>query len=596
MKKLHIFKPLSGLLAMLAVSFCLFSCGTGGSGSKQTNTTASETLAAPSGEWSIGSAASFAVVTPKTPTSALTAACNTLLDAFESKTGVRPETKTDAIKRGVLRDTQSFELLLGRTDYDETKEVLKTISDGQFAIALSGHKLVLTAAKDVDIAAAVNYFIEHYINAMVATDGVYNLSTVSYVSPAVDTTRIVTVNGTDISEFTIVYETERVGYEDIAKLLQSSMAELGYQVNVVADTVADSGKPEILVGKTNRTVSASAYGSGNPALLTYSLQASGNKLQIVSGGPFSARECVAAMMFRFFGADNTTYQNGILLSGSVALADNAIPEGTDVRIMTSNILAARWGEDYDSAYCYPVSQRAEIYAAVLIACKPDAVGVQETDQKWIDQFPYYLNLLKTDYNLDYSWKFTDFDGKQTLTTIMYRCDKYDLVDSGIENFTYFSSPIYNLRLTCWVQLQPKAGFGTQGFILMNTHWGFENEQNVFACSDEHAERLNALKTKGVPIFSTGDYNSNPETEQYQSFISKTGVRSAREVAIAAGTCPTPTVGGCREPGYQRYLESSFIDHVLGTGAWNALKYETVLGTAIYMSDHSPQIADIQFTN
>ena len=117
---------------------------------------------------------------------------------------------------------------------------------------------------------------------------------------------------------------------------------------------------------------------------------------------------------------------------------------------------------------------------------------------------------------------------------------------------------------------------------------------MFACSNEHAERLNALKTKGVPIFSTGDYNSNPETEQYLSFVSKTDVRSAREVAIEAGNCPTPGVGGCRAPGYQRYLESSFIDHVLGTGTWNALKYETILGTSIYMSDHSPQIADIQF--
>jgi mRNA deadenylase 3'-5' endonuclease subunit Ccr4 len=71
--------------------------------------------------------------------------------------------------------------------------------------------------------------------------------------------------------------------------------------------------------------------------------------------------------------------------------EQPLTEGSTLRIMTSNILADRWvsGRNYGS-----VAKRAEMYAGVLMVYRPSLVGVQETDDPWTKNLPYYLDYLR----------------------------------------------------------------------------------------------------------------------------------------------------------------------------------------------------------
>ena len=54
------------------------------------------------------------------------------------------------------------------------------------------------------------------------------------------------------------------------------------------------------------------------------------------------------------------------------------------------------------------------------------------------------------------------------------------------------------------------------------------------------------------------------------------------------------IGGCGSVGDTRYSET-YIDHIFGYGQYDVLHYETILGNRIiWLSDHAPQFADIQF--
>ena len=589
MRMSRLFRTVTAVLTIFAIALSLFSCIKGGRKNPETDQPSGENA-----EWSIGNSASFTVVTPKTPTSAFSSSLDALLSAFREKTGVRPQTKTDEIKRGAVRDNTSYEILLGRTSYDQTAEVLSSLAEGQFAIILSGRKLVITTPKDADLGAAVEYFIRNYIQTMEQSNGVYLLSTASYTSPVPETVeKEVTVNGINIGNFDIVYESSRDGYREIAEYLQTMMRTLGFEVAVYRDADhADSGKPEILVGKTNRAISSQMYGSESPKILTYQLNVQGNRVQIMGGGPFSVRHCVDQMRMRFFGATDPTYTDGIYLETDNSFSIG-ITEETDVRFMTYNVLADRWAYP-EEREVLPVSHRAEIIAGVLVACKPDAVGLQETDQAWIDALPEWLDLLKTQYGLEYEWKFYNYLNKQTLTTILYRSDKYDLIDSGIQNFSYWdnSAYVYNLRLFEWVYLREKND-STRSFVLANTHWGFDDETEL--CLNESILQINALKEQypGVRVFFCGDFNSNQTSEPFFTYQAETGSRDACTVAIEAGTRVNDT-GGNRDPGKPRYEGGSYIDHIFGTGTWSVLRYETVLGISIFGSDHSPHYADIKF--
>ena len=612
MKKKTAFKLLSLLLALIFCFGCFAACGDKEGDEKGDDSSDTSAVENTTSGFTIGGGkASFTVVVPKNSPEPVEMALETLLSAFETKTGTRPEAGNDYLMKGKIYDTSTFEILLGRTKHDQTKDVLSELENGQFAIRVVGKKIIITAPSDADIAAAVDYFVANYVNGMTESDGAYSLNVTDYTSEAVAGNTAVTINGADIGEYRIIYESERVGYEEVAIRLRDKMKELGYEVTVGKDSVvkANDGAKEILIGKTNRSVSSTLYGTEPVKLMTYKLVVSGSYLQLVCGGPYSARECVNAMPFHFFGVENKTFTDGEYMVTDMNVEENKFAEGTDLRIMTSNVLAARWTDSYED--CPETVARAEVFAACLMTSKPDVIGVQEADNEWIQYMPYYLDYLKTNCGIEYEWIFEDWKSDaqkkanvkngQTITSVMYRSDKYEHVESGIENCAWWTTTEYNLRLVEWAMLRDKVNTARR-FIIMNTHWGFETEAAGEASRTQSVElSINTAKKlaetyPNVPIFHTGDFNSNHRSggegsEYVDMFLAQTGFKDSMLVALEKGV-RVNDCGGCAGVGAIRGTGYSYIDHIAYLGnTVNVLKYETLAGKNIYFTDHLPHIAD-----
>lgn len=585
------------ICAILVVAFCLGCLAACNKTDEDGDETGTSTPPAAASGWDIeGGKATFKVIQPNNPPEAVETATDTLLDAIESKTGVRPEKGNDYKKKGQEYSDSTYEIFVGRTKHEQTQSILSELEDGQFAIRVVGKKIVITAPKDADLIAAVDHFVETFVETMTEANGVYSLSVTDYTSTAVVNDKKITINGNDISEYTIVYETAREGYMDVATELKDKMETLGYKVSAVRDdAVAEtSGAKEILVGKTNRQISETVYAKEEPKLMTYKLVVDNTYLQIVCGGPFSASECVDTMMFRFFDADNTAYVDGEYLATDVNLDEVAFASGTDVRVMTANILAERWASQ-TTGVVPPIVQRAEIFAATLISSKPDVIGVQEADAEWIRVLPAYLEYIKEASGIEYTWIFNDYQDKQTLTSIIYRSDKYEVLASDIENVNYWSSAEYNMRLFEWVYLRERSNKDNK-FIMSNTHWGWEDEDKIAACVELSVNKVKALKTTypGVPIFHTGDFNSKSvEGEKYMDeYLFKTSFSDAMLVAKENGVRKN-SLGGCGAVSSLR-TEGAYIDHISYYGAnTDVLYYETLAAKNIFLTDHLPHIADFK---
>ena len=365
-----------------------------------------------------------------------------------------------------------------------------------------------------------------------------------------------------------------IGLDEVAAGLCKSLEEMGY--TVVTEALSFDVKIEFSVCRP---------------FTVCQMTVDGNGVAISCGGAYSA--AVSADRLVELLRERDTLEDGTLFEMK---ADENDPHsaGTDVRIMTSNIFAHRWSVTGSLGWVRPVEQRAEIYAATLAATAPDAVGVQESDEKWISALPVYMDRLKNEYGIEYKWLFYDYENRQTLTTVLYRSDRFSEEASGIDSFSIWKTPEYynrgyHLRLVCWALLCDKSD-SRRRFIIVNTHWGTDFQSEI---AEEIALINDLRRTYGVPVFCTGDFNRRETSEEHAYFLEQTGGASTREQAAQAGTLVN-TTGGTGKMRQARDAGTFYIDHIFGIGEYSVLKYETVLGRNNDLSDHSPHIADIKF--
>ena len=553
----------------------------------------------------------YTLVYPKNASPTVKSAMQRMVDSISDATGVTLEVKTDEIKRGEVYDSNTLEILFGRTGYEETKEVLDGLQDVQFAIRQVGNKLVFTSPRDANLDAMVTYFCEELIEANLETqaDGSKILYFTEYTSEgeSLETDdegkviKNVTVGTAKLSDYVIVYDSDVAGTVAVASDLRSSIeTQYGFRLPLYSDThYAATDGPELLVGKTNRTLSTELYASKSPKLMTFEVVLRGNKLQMLAGGAFSLRQCSTQLMAYIESLD----KDGEYLFTDLAPNTAALAQGADLRVMTSNVLAARWGErikDSDplQALCPVTVERAEIFAAMLVDYQPDVIGLQEACDVWQDSLPYFLDILKKDYGLEYTWLYNQYNGQMSMTSILYRSDKLEVVESDFQPLSYWASTgnNYYIRTFAWARFRERST--VKEFIMINTHWELsERIEKVQMCINEEVALINSLKAKyNLPIVCTGDFNSKQDTDDYYRFMSEAGVAEMRIVARDNNGLINKA-GGCGMVGTLRNANSgNYIDHIYGTSECNALRYETLITNYIYcMTDHSPQIADIQWT-
>lgn len=539
----------------------------------------------------------YTVVYPNNASAAVLNAMNVFIDGVKKVTGVTLPSKSDNLRPGQTRDENAKEILFGKTNYGETQEILDTLYDDEYVIRAVGAKIVIASTNDSYLRAAANYYVKNLIKKnLEGEEGSHTLWFEEYHFIAEGADKVTNINGKSIQSYTIVYETEREGYASIAQRLCDTIAAFtGYRLPVVADTDRTEGECEILVGKTNRQLSRKSYKSFID-LLTYKVVVEGDAMQLIVGGPFSARTCVDAMGMLLFAGEGQNIKDGTYLETDMKGKAAEASAETDLRVMTSNMLTSWWGEKADESIP-PVIERAEIAAAMLTLYKPDVVGMQEANDAWTEAITYYEAILKSEYGLDYSLLLDRYEDKANLTCILYRSDKLTVKSSGVEVSSFWDGS-YHMRNITWAVFDD----GSREFMVANNHWAWENNEDKEASSEQLVEFIANTSFEG-PIFCTGDYNAKPTlTEEeladgvfhaLKNFMDKSEPRWLKEEAKALGVL-TKDMGACHTVGTPA-LGGNYIDHIFGFGEFTILKYEAVEGSSVHwMSDHSPHFCDVKF--
>ncbi len=523
------------------------------------------------------------------------------------KTQIRKLTgiSLDAVSESTAREDGTTEkmILVGRTSFQQSEDakarLAGTCSD-EYLITTDGDIVVLASNYDTALLAAVSACADSAVTYDSA-GGTLSV-TETYFSGTEPLPVGFNPSSELLADYSIIYASSIVGLDSLAEDLQAYIkTATGYELPIYKDNAISEGPYEILLGYTNRSLSATCYAESSN-IMRYEMTVKNGVLQMVIGGPYSGMKCVEKFNTRVLGRMETL-TSGTYYTEELATDTQPLTEGADVRIMSSNVLAWYWGENVYSNI-FPVATRCEIYAGVLLRFQPDVVGVQETDDPWMAALPYYLSVMEEKENVTYSHiqKKVSLNGTSVTnySSMLYRSDLYTLDESGCEIFSANYMTTFTQRVGTYAKLTGKTDSSIQ-MVVINTHWAHESEERVQACVTEEAALVEKMKTKypNVPIFCTGDFNSHKYDGTYLTQFANTieGTISSK-AALLKGVLIT--TGGCHtfspekiSDTTMRSLNSAFIDHIITTGGYaNVLRHDTIRTNGCHvMSDHCPIYAD-----
>lgn len=160
---------------ILSVTMFVSSCNTGDDTGNDTTKAIEDQL------YSIVSSdkQAISIIYPDKPTNAELEAAKSINKKIIELTGVTPVLKTDFKKKDDVYDSNTREILVGRTAYQETNQALKSISLGEYTIRIIGNKVVIATWSDNAMAALANQFTSLLKNSVKNQNG-ENVLMISY--------------------------------------------------------------------------------------------------------------------------------------------------------------------------------------------------------------------------------------------------------------------------------------------------------------------------------------------------------------------------------------------------------------------------------
>ncbi len=89
---------------------------------------------------------------------AVVTSARNILNQIKKLTDVNAKLGTDWVKRGGELDSSTYEILVGITDYPETRQVMESLTYGQWGIRVVGNKIVVFGYSNAALSKAVNKF------------------------------------------------------------------------------------------------------------------------------------------------------------------------------------------------------------------------------------------------------------------------------------------------------------------------------------------------------------------------------------------------------------------------------------------------------
>ena len=248
--------------------------------------------------------------------------------------------------------------------------------------------------------------------------------------------------------------------------------------------------------------------------------------------------------------------------------------GSNLRVVSYNILAGKWGEKY-----WPVKTRLPKIVGVIHKLQPDFAGLQEVDGIWYKMLADQIA----------PWKFAGNPYDKSMCAIIYDSRKYRRIDGGVYALdTRSNMYIRCLRWTLLENIQTGAKI-----IVTNTHWQL-NVPKRLNNSALMAGFIKELETRfpGIPFFCTGDYNSQLKHKEFDNLLKATGFKDA--VASATVT-ENREFGSVFRPSAKKLVpRRTHIDHIVVSSGVKVLSAKMVVGNSLFSaSDHLPIMADFE---
>ncbi len=530
--------------------------------------------------------AMYSVVYPENCSDVLSSAVDDFVSKIQTSTG----SSIICIKDSQATQENGKYILIGQTCFAQSSASLDSLSKNSdaYTIEKANEHIVIAGHYDSAIISALSYFIDTLMPKNYDT----NTKTLTLEEWCFDGSDAIPASfiSKDIKKYTIVYSSTEGGYEEIAKGLHDRIkTSKGVEIPVVKDTEAPEAPHEILIGKTNRYLSSKCYESGT-YLMEYKMVVEKGQLQIVCGGLYSARSAVNKLVSTVIKNDNEL-ATGTHLQGDLAKESVSPTKGTDVRIMSVNVLDERAITQHSR---FPASvQRAEILAKILVDYTPDIIGVQEMDRNYHEPLQSYFKIIKDTYGIKYSMILEKSDGKINSSPIIYRSDKFKLDYQKFTVVPYligmqsdeYSNGISSAKFT---SIQDP----TLEVALLSTHWHWEKEGVSDTPKQYHDATCMANEFKyleatypNAHIFCTGDFNSHRFQNKYlNQLIDDINGEISSSIAIDKGVFQTSFMH-----------QGQLIDHIIGKkGTFDVLLHAPAKNKSENLTDHQPIFADICF--
>jgi len=498
-----------------------------------------------------------------------------LRGALEEKTGKKIKIKDDWVMPHESPDNDDYEILVGKTNRSESKKLAAGVRYNDFIITISGNKIVIFAHTEALLAEATAYFrIKlteesgiYYWSGCFIKNGQYPLEGMSMLNVSAKNYKIV------ISDSPAAVE--NFAAETIRKTIA---AKCGHLLDIVRESEA-AGESLIAIG---------IGGGVDPD--TYSLSASGGEIEITAGGAAGLIALVERFVELLDGAKTAALDKSLLdFSGRVSEGPAKRCEGAELRIMTSNVL-------FSDSPSFETPYRMSCLMHTYLTYLPDVIGLQEARNT---QLAALMPYLEADYA---AVPFAAEDGGQVYQQILYLKKKYTPVDYGFTRFRYRVIPWG----VSWAVFERKSD--GKLFAVTNTHNtvvaptydpglsnSIEGVQYRISNCRTVLQTIDYIRQKypGIPVFSTGDWNSEVSEESLDPMNdSKLMENAMQKATVSANTKTNSGHGLGLYPGANGHI----IDHIFFSADVAEVLYHDVVvnNTVINGSDHCPVFADIKF--
>lgn len=493
-------------------------------GQQQTTTGTPEPVTPPEASIKVEDLENYVIIYAEKATTDLVRAADDLADLIKEKLDITVKVESDYYEEDEKDEAVGeYEILLGNTNRQESIDLLASLSYRDYGYAMVGNKIVINAHDDYSATLAVKAFMETVVTPL--TENSEDFMKESQTTVKKDTYNLgaITVGDAKIADFTIVYPEANDAMEQYLaeKVRDAIAASCGTVLTVVSDETAASGK-EILVGKTNRTVTLTDLGEATDK--GYMALENGNVV-LAGNNAYGTALAVDAFIDTF--ADAAAASTLAISITNGVVADTA----TGFTSMTFNVNSTGGNK---AAYVKRV-------VATIVKYLPDTVGLQECTSKWSTELKAALSPYYTFVGVGRDTKDGTDSGQANL--VLYKTEKFTAVASGtkwLSSTPDVCSSVQGADNNCiytYVELETKGDTPVK-ILHVNTTLDTANTDVRQTQASVLLEFLYQNKDKATVL--TGDMNCYADSTEFKLLICE-DMNDAAAIAEKADTMDDETM-------------------------------------------------------